>query len=270
MIIFSASIDSSMLCDLRYFISDLSFNALIGKIPTNIGKLKKLVELVATNNQLSGPVVSEIGMITTLQVLDLASNSLTGTLPSVLSGLTGLQLINISSNQIQGNLQSIFASSSEFLSSLQIFDASDNLLTGTIPQQLFQNNQLQLVILNNNCFSGTLPDGICEATSLITLILDGLTSGSQCLVEVPSALRFVLNGTFTKQHVTGRIPSCILSLERLQTLHLAGNGFIGSIIDIPSNSSLTVSFVFNRCSCLRPIEFSADVSLLSTNNFTLV
>ncbi|MCX6739794.1 MAG: leucine-rich repeat domain-containing protein [Candidatus Parcubacteria bacterium] len=75
---------------------NISNNLLTGAIQSQIGQLKKLKILNASNNQMTG-VPAEIGQLSNLQVLDLSNNQLTG-LPNELGNLKNLQTLNISGN----------------------------------------------------------------------------------------------------------------------------------------------------------------------------
>jgi hypothetical protein len=72
---------------------ELSENLLTGTIPSVIGRAKRLLTLVALNdNDLSGPIPTEIGLLTSLSSMSLNDNRLTGTLPSQLGDLKSSQV----------------------------------------------------------------------------------------------------------------------------------------------------------------------------------
>lgn len=76
---------------------DLSFNDLSGALPSQIGNLRNLKILNASNNKMTG-VPAEIGQLANLEVLDLSNNQLTG-LPNELANLKNLKTLNLSGNQ---------------------------------------------------------------------------------------------------------------------------------------------------------------------------
>lgn len=76
---------------------NLSFNGLTGALPSQLGKLKDLRVLNASNNKMTG-VPAEIGQLQNLEVLDLSNNQLTG-LPNELANLKNLKTLNLSGNQ---------------------------------------------------------------------------------------------------------------------------------------------------------------------------
>lgn len=75
---------------------DISYNNLTGALPSQIGQLKKLISLDASNNQMTG-VPAELGQLTNLETLDLSNNQLTG-LPNELANLKNLKILNLSGN----------------------------------------------------------------------------------------------------------------------------------------------------------------------------
>lgn len=76
---------------------NVSYNLLTGALPSQIGKLKNLKILNASNNQMTG-VPAEIGQLDNLEMLDLSNNQLTG-LPNELANLKNLKTLNLSGNQ---------------------------------------------------------------------------------------------------------------------------------------------------------------------------
>ena len=109
-------------------------------------------------------------------------------------------------------------------------EVSDNQITGILPDEIFFIPTLSTFAAVSNCFHGSLPISICTSTSLSTLILDGLRSGSTCRDAILPGLssRYML-----QSHITGGIPSCLFSIPKLRTLHLSGNGLTGSL---PNNA----------------------------------
>lgn len=75
---------------------NVSGNRLTGSLPSQLGNLKKLVILDASNNQFTG-IPAEIGQLTDLEVLNFANNGITG-LPLELGNLKKLKSIDLSGN----------------------------------------------------------------------------------------------------------------------------------------------------------------------------
>ncbi|KAK3153481.1 hypothetical protein QOZ80_2BG0174110 [Eleusine coracana subsp. coracana] len=81
-------------------------------------------------NALSGSIPEELGDMVVLQVLDLASNNFTGEIPWSLGKLRNLGVFDVSHNMLSGGIPYSFSN----LSFLVQIDVSDNNQTGEIPQ----------------------------------------------------------------------------------------------------------------------------------------
>jgi len=76
---------------------DISNNKLTGALPSQIGNLKNLKILKASNNDFTG-VPAELGQLTKLEIIDFSNNRLTG-LPNELGQLKNLKILDLSNNQ---------------------------------------------------------------------------------------------------------------------------------------------------------------------------
>jgi len=76
---------------------NVSNNNLSGALPSQIGNLKKLKILDASDNNFTG-IPAEVGHLSQLEILDFSNNNLTG-LPYELGNLQNLKTFNISGNQ---------------------------------------------------------------------------------------------------------------------------------------------------------------------------
>ncbi|KAL3942596.1 MAG: hypothetical protein SGBAC_003228 [Bacillariaceae sp.] len=75
---------------------------LTGTIPTSIGSMTSLGELVLDENQIAGRLPTELGLLTQLSFLDLGFNKLSGNVPTELLRLSWLKYFDISYNQMTG------------------------------------------------------------------------------------------------------------------------------------------------------------------------
>lgn len=190
-----------------------------------------LKELKLNQNHLSGTVPPQLALASSLQFLFLYYNRLTGRLPAELARLPDLEILRVQHNRLSGDL-SDFVSALPTGSPLEILDISDNIFSGTLPGPLFALPQLKTVAASNCCLNGGLPRNLCESSTLEVLILDGLSGDSHC----PN--REAAFGSLFSA-MTGSIPPCLFSMSALSVLHLAGNGFSGSVGHIPADSVLT-------------------------------
>ncbi|XWS74251.1 hypothetical protein CRYUN_Cryun02cG0199400 [Craigia yunnanensis] len=175
---------------------DLSSNAFHGVIPSGIVNLKKLALLNLSSNNFEGTFPSGFSNLKSLKYLDLRSNGFSGDIMNLLSQLESVVLVDLSSNQLSGSLDvglgsSSFVSSIQYLNisqnllvgelfahdgmpyfdSLEVFDASNNQLVGTIPSFNFIVS-LRILLLGNNQLSGSLPEALLQESSMILSELD--------------------------------------------------------------------------------------------------
>lgn len=111
-----------------------------------------------------------------------------------------------------------------------MFSSTDNQFSGTISASIFE-LPLKVIALSINCFDGELPYSMCAAAETLTVLsADGVGSSSQCtgFFKTPFFGITLFNG------LGGSIPRCIFEFEKLEILHLAGNGLVGSLAEISS------------------------------------
>ncbi|XXG39745.1 hypothetical protein AAC387_Pa01g0622 [Persea americana] len=112
--------------------------------------------------------------------------------------VTGLDL---TSHSISAPINS---TSFTFLSSLRIFNLSDNALRGNIPSSLFRLPTLQYLNLSNNLFDAPLDEFNLPSSSLKSLDL-------------------------SNNRLQGPIPTSLFQLKRLRTLSLSSNNLNGTV-----------------------------------------
>jgi Leucine-rich repeat (LRR) protein len=126
---------------------DLSYNKLIGPIPSEISSLNNLELLNLSNNQLSGKIPASLGQCLNLQSLRLDANYLEGSIPASLMNLRGIVEMDLSQNNLSGEIPSFF----ESFSSLQLLNLSFNNLQGTVPATgVFGNSSVVFIQGNKN------------------------------------------------------------------------------------------------------------------------
>ena len=249
---FSSTIPSSLsqLPELIYlFLSD---NYFTGTLPESLSQLHEtLQDLDVGDNDLSGSVPSSLGLLSKLNTLSVRFNKFTGPVPSALSAMSRLRILQLNGNFLSGSLDGLFSSEVN-LTQLQVFDASDNALTGSLPPFLFVNlPQLGTVSLSLNCLSGSLPAQLCAAESMQVLSFDGMGSSKDC-----EGYGDVFFNFFKPQGLTGSIPACVLAMPSLVLLHLSANALTGSIpSDSFSPSLRNISFSHNHLSATIPYSF---------------
>ncbi|XP_075660148.1 receptor-like protein 9DC3 [Castanea sativa] len=226
---FSGSIPSSIgnLTNLIYL--KLSDNSFAGNIPSSIGNLIQLAFLDLYGNELTGPIPIGLTNITQLTALTLGLNQLTGSIPFGLMNLTQLYMLSLDENKLQGkfpisifNLKNLnfLGISQNYLigtllisnmTSVHIFDASDNYFTGSLPHCLHNIFEMRMISVRGNKLQGMLPRSLANCTKLEAIDI----SNNQ------------FNDTF---------PSWLGNLPNLKLLLLQSNKFYGQILGSPESN----------------------------------
>ena len=203
---------------------DLNDNQLSGTIPTQLGNLANLEELLLTRNQLTGTIPAELASLTGLDILALGGNQLTGTIPTWLGNLANLEELYLWENELTGTIPSELDS----LSNLELLSLSSNQLTGEIPPELGSLSNLVELSLWENELTGTIPSELGNLSSLELLSL----SSNQLTGEIPPELGSLSNLvelSLWGNELTGEIPAGLGSLANLEELWLSRNQLTGEI-----------------------------------------
>ncbi|KAL2967348.1 hypothetical protein AAZX31_16G171400 [Glycine max] len=233
-------------------LSYTSYSPAISFVPKWIFKLKKLVSLQLSGNEINGPIPGGIRNLTLLQNLDLSFNSFSSSIPDCLYGLHRLKFLNLMGNNLHGTISDALGN----LTSLVELDLSGNQLEGTIPTSLGNLTSLVELLLSYNQLEGTIPTSLGNLTSLVELVL----SYNQLEGTIPTFLGNLRNSRETDltyldlsmNKFSGNPFESLGSLSKLSILHIDGNNFQGVVNedDLANLTSLE--------------EFGA-----SGNNFTL-
>ncbi|XVF03767.1 hypothetical protein REPUB_Repub05bG0021500 [Reevesia pubescens] len=184
---------------------DLSDNMLLGKIPVWIGQsLSFLVFLSLQANLFNGKIPHQLCELKYIQILDLSINKISGNIPRCLNNFTSMtQKVKLDQKIEHFNLVgdsfangwSLTGEIPEELTNLQelvALNLSKNFLTGKIPRKIGQLRQLQSLDLSRNNLSGNIPQSLSEITFLGSLDLSynylsgKIPTGSQLQLFDPS------------------------------------------------------------------------------------
>lgn len=130
---------------LRLVALNLSWNSLVGPIPSGLSRVTDLAYLSLAGNRLNGSIPSNFGRLESLQSLDLSSNSLSGEIPSELLRLRKLGMLLLNNNRLSGQLPPGLTN----MTLLTSFNVSFNNLSGPLPL----NNLLRCDSIRGNHFT---------------------------------------------------------------------------------------------------------------------
>ena len=125
-----------------------------GNIPTEIGNLKSLKNLVLHDNNLSGSIPTEIGKLSDLNALFLYQNKLSGSIPTEISNLSNLN--NLTQNGSNGGL----------LLNNNCLSIDSNGITAIKSLDVYNNPKGGIYNFNNNCIDIDALNGVTETNCI--------------------------------------------------------------------------------------------------------
>lgn len=239
-------------CKLQHL--NIASNRFRGIFPSSIANCTGLNFLSVWNNNFSGPIPTAIGSLAGLQELVLASNRFDGKIPSELQNCTGLKYLDISDNGFVGEVQEVFGK----LNNLRNLLLQENNYTGgIISSGILQLPHLSMLDLGYNKFSGELPREISRMKKMKVLMLHVNNFSGSMPPEYGQLVRLqILDLSYNS--LSGRIPPQIGNLTSLLLLMLAENQLSGQIPKEIGNCSslLWLNIVGNRLSGEIPPEMA--------------
>lgn len=186
---------------------DLSKNRFTGTVPSALNNLTEIISLFIDSNQLTGSVTSLVNVTRQPYVtnIDISHNFFTGSIPTEPFRSKYLSSFAASCNCFDGTLPVEMCSAANLsvlvldglatathcrtnlMPYLHVFVVEDGVL-GTIPQCLFQLNNLRTLHLSGNGFTGTLPSNLTLPARFIDLV----TSHNDLTGTIPLAFQLQL------------------------------------------------------------------------------
>ncbi|KAK3439103.1 hypothetical protein EUGRSUZ_C03742 [Eucalyptus grandis] len=223
----------------------LSNNALDCNIPSSIGGLERLQRLYLDNNHLKGPIPNEICNLTSLEELLLRQNRISGSILNCIENLRSLQKFLISLN----NMTSVIPVSLWGLQELIFLNLSLNSFNGELPLEIGKMRAIESIDLSWNRLTGAIPSSIQEFESLASLNL----SMNSFQGSIPQSIGHLKGMDFldlSYNELSGTIPESLEGLVYLQNLNLSFNKLSG---EIPNGGSFgnfsALSFIGNEALC---------------------
>lgn len=190
-------------------------------LPENIGRLRKLENLMASLTNLVGEIPDSIGDLVSIKNLDLSENNLTGKIPGNIGKLKNVEQIELFHNKLSGELPDTFSD----LTSLLHFDASENNLTGKIPETLFA-LPLESLQLNDNSLEGGIPGNLSSNLVILKLFSNKLSGALPENLGMNSNLE---EFDVSNNNLEGPLPPNLCYRKKLRRLIVFSNRFSGKI-----------------------------------------
>ncbi|TYJ51002.1 hypothetical protein E1A91_A01G248700v1 [Gossypium mustelinum] len=211
-----------------------------GQVPESIGNLEQLTRIELVGCNFSEAIPKTMKNLTQLVYLDFSFNHFSGPIPPF-SSSRNLTQLSLAHNQLKGTIDSTNWSG---LSKLVSIDLQNNMLSGTIPPNLFCIPSLRRLFLSQNQFKGNLGDLHCRASSLLDTF------------------------DLSSNKLQGQFPMSVFELRGLKFLSLSSNNFSGlipmrALQNLKNLSSLDLSY-----NSLSIDATDTNVSSLSFPNIT--
>jgi len=241
---------------------DMGANKFHGRIPSSLANATYLKEISLANNSFHGTVPS-LGTLPNLIRLNLGKNRLEAGDWSFLTSLTNCtQLLELflDANILQGYLPSSIASLSK---RLEVFLLRENKISGTIPQDIEQLINLQILYMGNNLLTGGIPESIGNLQNLFVLSLSQNKLSGQVPLSIGN-LSQLSELYLQENNLSGPIPRALGDCKKLDILNLSCNSFYDSIPkEIFTLSSLAegLDLSHNKLSGEIPLEIGGLVNL---------
>jgi Leucine-rich repeat (LRR) protein len=187
-------------------------------VPTELGLLTALEELVMDKNPINMPLPTELGSIgSALKVLHLGGCAFVGNIPSEYGQLVGLESLEMSANQLLDSMPTQLGG----LVALTNMDVTQNALTGWIPSELGLMTSMKELLIGNNQFTA-LPSEIASMRSLTSLgaISNSFVGAISSEIGTMTDLEKLL---LSDNQFTSTIPSELGQLSKLEWLYLNEN-----------------------------------------------
>ncbi|KAJ6894118.1 Cf-4/9 disease resistance-like family protein [Populus alba x Populus x berolinensis] len=212
----------------RVSVLHLGANNLHGNIPSIYSEGNSLRYLNFNGNQLKGVIPPSIINCVNLEFLDLGNNMIDDTFPSFLERLPQLEVVVLRSNKLHGSLKGPTVKDS--FSKLQIFDLSNNSLSGPLPTEYFNNFKAMMSVAQDMDYMR--PKNI--STSYVYSVTLAWKGSEIEFSKIQIALATL---DLSCNKFTGKIPESLGKLKSLIQLNLSHNSLIGYIQ--PSLGNLT-------------------------------
>ncbi|KAK9199216.1 hypothetical protein WN944_014404 [Citrus x changshan-huyou] len=214
----------------------IQYNQFSGELPEELGSLLNLEKLHLSSNNFTGELPKTFAKLTNMKDFRIGDNLFTGQIPSFIQNWTKLEKLRISdlngpeatfpqlgnkkmtnlilrNCNITGELPPYLGN----MTTLKVLDLSFNKLSGHIPSNFDDLNEVDYIYFTGNLLTGAIPPWMLEKGDKIDLSYNNFTDGS---AESSCQKRSVnLFASFSKGNNSTGIVSCLRSFQCPKTYY---------------------------------------------------
>ncbi|KAH9779340.1 putative leucine-rich repeat receptor-like serine/threonine-protein kinase [Citrus sinensis] len=214
----------------------VQYNQFSGELPEELGSLLNLEKLHLSSNNFTGELPKTFAKLTNMKDFRIGDNLFTGQIPSFIQNWTKLEKLRISdlngpeatfpqlgnkkmtnlilrNCNITGELPPYLGN----MTTLKVLDLSFNKLSGHIPSNFDDLNEVDYIYFTGNLLTGAIPPWMLEKGDKIDLSYNNFTDGS---AESSCQKRSVnLFASFSKGNNSTGIVSCLRSFQCPKTYY---------------------------------------------------
>ena len=228
---------------------DLSWNSFTGLVPAQAstpGGWGSLEHFAVAGNQFSGTF--PLGLHSTLTFLDLSDNRFTGGIPlEMYSIYPNLEYLVLANNPFGGRISGLLGK----LVALRTLKINNCTLTGLLPENIWDLQDLEIFDFQDNAIGGTIPQSFGTLGVLRELKFKNNNLTGTLPIQLGSLDQLnILN--LANNKLTGEVPTVIGFLSKLVEFDVSGNLFVGTVPEgVCVNVNMTRAMVgcSLECSC---------------------